>query len=123
MPCPDVPPGADAPVFAEPWQAQAFAMTLHLHERGAFTWAEWADTLAEQIGRAQAAGDPDRGDTYYQHWLAALEAIVQRKGLSAADELTRTAHAWGQAAERTPHGTPISLRPEDYGPGGRAPSA
>ena len=32
---PGVPRDADGPVFREPWEAQAFAMTLALHERGA----------------------------------------------------------------------------------------
>ncbi len=72
---PDLPFDDDGPVFGEPWQAQAFAMTLALHERGVFTWTEWARTLSEAIRDAQASGDPDRGDTYYAHWLDALERI------------------------------------------------
>ena len=109
------PAGAlDAPVFAEPWQAHAFAMVLALHERGLFSWPEWAAALAAQITAAQAAGDADQGDTYYQHWLAALETLVAQKGASSAAELTRAARAWGHAAERTPHGRPIELRREDF---------
>jgi nitrile hydratase accessory protein len=104
----------DEPHFAEPWQAQAFAMVVKLHERGLFTWREWADTLGEQIAAARAAGDPDRGDTYYAHWLGALEAIVARKGATSAYELQRTAHAWDRAAQRTLHGRPIELRAEDF---------
>jgi nitrile hydratase accessory protein len=106
----------DAPVFREPWEAHAFAMTLTLHERGLFTWREWADALATQIDAAQAAGDADRGDTYYHHWLAALETLVARKGAGSVDELSRTARAWDHAADRTPHGRPIELRPEDFSP-------
>jgi nitrile hydratase accessory protein len=106
----------DARVFAEPWQAHAFAMVLQLHERGLFTWPEWADTLATQIAAAQAQGDADRGDTYYHHWLAALETLVRRKGAASGDELTRTARAWDRAADRTPHGQPIELRAEDFPP-------
>lgn len=101
-------------VFAEPWQAQAFAMVVQLHQRGLFTWREWADTLAATIADAQRAGDADRGDSYYQHWLAALERIVAVKGATSASELQRTAAAWDHAADRTPHGQPIELRPEDY---------
>lgn len=103
--------GEATPVFAEPWQAQAFALTLQLHQRGLFSWAEWAQALAAQIQSAQAAGDPDLGDTYYQHWLAALEQLVQAKGAGRADELQRSAQAWAEAAERTPHGQPIVLGP------------
>ena len=71
---PGIPQGEDGPIFREPWEAQAFAMALSLHQRGLFTWPEWAATLADEIKRAQAAGDPDTGDTYYLHWLNALAA-------------------------------------------------
>jgi nitrile hydratase accessory protein len=92
---PGQPHDTDGPVFAEAWEAQAFAMTLSLHARGAFTWKEWAATLAEEIKRAQAAGDPDLGTTYYHHWLAALERLVVTKGLatkSALHDPALTAH-------------------------------
>ena len=111
---PPLPGTDDAPVFSEPWQAHAFAMVLRLHEQGLFTWPEWAAALAAQIGGAQERGDGDLGDTYYQHWLAALEAIVAAKGASSADELQRCRDAWDHAADRTPHGEPIELRPDDF---------
>lgn len=102
------------PVFGEPWEAHAFAMAVRLHERGVFTWPEWAATLADEIERARAAGDPDTGDTYYRHWLAALERIVAAKQAAPADELERTRAAWRNAAARTPHGVPIELAPSDF---------
>src|SRR3954468_747722 len=78
-----IPRGEDgAPVFAAPWEAQAFAMTLALHERGVFTWTEWGAALAAEIKRAQSAGDPDDGSTYYRHWLAAIERLVAVKGVA-----------------------------------------
>jgi nitrile hydratase accessory protein len=101
---------AGSPVFQEPWQAQAFALTLKLYERGAFTWPEWAEYLSQEIRRAQASRDPDTGDTYYAHWLAALERIVTAKGLIAASDLTRRKGEWAEAAGNTPHGQPIELR-------------
>src|SRR5207302_10711229 len=79
---PGIPRDADGPVFREPWEAQAFAMALALHRRGVFTWPEWAETLAAEIKRAQAAGDPDTGETYYRHWLNALERLVAEKGVA-----------------------------------------
>jgi len=109
-----MPLDADGPVFREPWEAQAFAMALALHERGLFTWVEWAEALAAQITAAQVAGDPDTGDTYYRHWLGALEGLVARKGASSGDELARYRHAWDHAADRTPHGQPIELCGEDF---------
>ena len=109
-----IPRDDDGPVFREPWEAQAFAMALALHERGLFTWPEWAAALAEEIKRAQAAGDPDTGDTYYNHWLNTLERLVASKGIASADTLTRYHDAWDRAADRTPHGLPIELKPEDF---------
>ena len=101
------------PRFAAPWQAQAFAMTLALHQRGLFTWSEWAIALSAEIRAAQQAGDADRGDTYYLHWLAALEALVMAKGVTTDRELDRYQLAWHNAARRTPHGTPIVLDAQD----------
>jgi nitrile hydratase accessory protein len=111
---PGLPRDAEGPVFREPWEAQAFALVLALHERGLFTWREWASALAAQIQHAQAAGDPDHGDTYYHHWLAALETLVATKNLADPTTLARYRHAWDQAAHRTPHGHPIELHPEDF---------
>jgi nitrile hydratase accessory protein len=89
-------------------------MTLALYERGLFSWAEWAATLAEEIKRAQAGGDPDSGDTYYQHWLNALERLVADKGVTDAATLKRYRDAWDRACDRTPHGEPIELRGSDF---------
>jgi nitrile hydratase accessory protein len=111
---PGIPHDAEGPVFREPWEAQAFAMTLALHERGVFAWTEWAAKLGEEIKRAQQAGDPDTGETYYLHWLAALERLVAEKGVSNVDVLHRTRDAWEHACERTPHGKPIALKEEDF---------
>jgi nitrile hydratase accessory protein len=113
---PSVPRDDDGPVFREPWEAHAFAMALALHERGIFTWSEWAAALAEEIKRAQAAGDADTGETYYRHWLATLERLVAAKGVASAQTLHRYRDAWDHAADRTPHGSPIELKPEDFGP-------
>jgi nitrile hydratase accessory protein len=111
---PGIPRDRDGPVFREPWEAQAFAMALALNRRGIFTWAEWTATLADEIKRAQAAGDPDTGETYYRHWLAALERIVTAKGITTYGILKRYHDAWDTAAERTPHGKPIELMPGDF---------
>jgi nitrile hydratase accessory protein len=109
-----MPSDADRIVFREPWEAQAFALAVALHERGLFSWAEWALALADEIGAAQAHGDPDTGETYYHHWLAALERLVVDKRVTDAMTLLRYREAWQQAAHRTPHGTPIELAPQDF---------
>jgi len=103
---PGLPRDAEGPVFAEPWQAQAFALTVQLHERGAFTWSEWARALSEQL---KAAGPQDDGARYYEHWLAALERLVAAKQLAAAGALHDRKHAWEAAYLRTPHGKPVTL--------------
>ena len=111
---PSIPRDDAGTVFREPWEAQAFAMALTLHERGLFSWSEWAATLADEIKRAQASGDPDTGETYYRHWLATLERLVAEKGVASPATLRRYHDAWDHAADRTPHGSPIELRPEDF---------
>jgi nitrile hydratase accessory protein len=102
------------PVFREPWEARAFAIVLELHARGVFTSEEWSQALATQIARAQKSGDADLGDTYYNHWLAALEAIVAMKGVTSPDELMRYRSAWDNAAGRTLHGQSIELEQRDF---------
>ena len=109
-----VPRNGDGPVFRAPWEAEAFALAVSLRERGLFTWTEWAATLGDEIKKAQAAGDPDAGETYYQHWLATLERILAEKGVIERGVLARTRDAWQRACARTPHGAPIALRPEDF---------
>ena len=114
---PGIPCAAEGPVFKEPWEAQAFALAVTLQEKGLFTWNEWASLLGEEIRKAQAAGDPDTGATYYQHWLATLERLVAAKGVATADLLHRYRDAWDHACDRTPHGKPIELKTEDFGRG------
>lgn len=104
-----IPRCSDGPVFSAPWEAQAFAMTLRLHEQGIFTWKEWAHTLSTVIREAQAAGDPDDGATYYTHWLNALERITAQKQLVGHGQLENRRAALDRAARATPHGTPIRL--------------
>src|SRR6201993_3924179 len=111
---PDLPRDEGGPVFREPWEAQAFALAVALNERGVFTWSEWAAALSEEIKRAQAAGDPDTGETYYRHWLATLERLLPPQGVATSETLHRYRDAWDHAADRTPHGSPIELRPEDF---------
>jgi nitrile hydratase accessory protein len=111
---PELPRDDEGPVFREPWEAQAFAMALALHEKGLFTWPEWAEALGAEILRAQNAGDPDTGETYYRHWLAALERLVAEKDIATAATLARYRDAWDRAADRTPHGEPIELKPDDF---------
>lgn len=98
------------PVFAKPWQAQAFALAVSLNQQGLFSWREWADALANEISRAQAQGDPDLGDTYYMHWVRALETLVREKRLVTDQEMTGTRKRWRRAFETTPHGQPVSIK-------------
>lgn len=97
-------------------EAQAFATALLLHQRGLYTWSEWAQALAREITAAQEKGDADLGDTYYRHWLNALESLIAAKKLSSGEELRRYQRAWQRAADRTAHGQPIELQDSDLGP-------
>lgn len=104
-----IPRDDGGPVFREPWEAQAFALAVRLHEAGLFGWDEWAAALSAEIKSAQACGDPDTGETYWRHWLAALERLATAKGAVTAHELDRRRDAWDRAARATPHGEPIEL--------------
>lgn len=100
---------AHPPPFDAPWQAHAFALTLALHERGAFTWPQWTAALSDAITRARERGEADDGNSYYGHWLDALETLLQARGLADTATLHALEHAWEDAAERTPHGQPVVL--------------
>jgi nitrile hydratase accessory protein len=99
-------------VFAEPWQATAFALAVRLSAEGHFTWPEWAATLADELKAAAARGEPDDGSRYYHCWLAALERLVVMKGLSDPATLVARKEAWAEAYRHTPHGQPVELKNE-----------
>ncbi|HIM50438.1 MAG TPA: nitrile hydratase accessory protein [Acidobacteria bacterium] len=110
---PPLPRDEDGPVFAEPWQAQAFALAVTLSGQGHFTWKEWAGALAGELTAAEARGESDDGSRYYHHWVAALERLVTEKGLSDAPVLEERKAAWADAYRHTPHGKPVVLgRPD-----------
>jgi len=112
---PQLPRDEGGPVFAEPWQAQAFALAVRLSEQGRFTWKEWAATLAGELKAAAERGEPDDGSRYYEHWLAALERLVAEKGLSDRAAMLARKEAWADAYRHTPHGKPVELGPAGEG--------
>jgi nitrile hydratase accessory protein len=109
---PRIPPDEGGPVFAEPWQAQAFALAIKLSEQGHFTWKEWAAALASELKAAADRGEPDDGTRYYEHWLAALEKLVTAKGLTDESSLRERKDEWAEAYRHTPHGKPVVLKRE-----------
>jgi nitrile hydratase accessory protein len=106
---PNLPRDEGGPVFAEPWEAQAFALAVKLSEQGHFTWKEWAAALADELKAAASRGELDDGSRYYQHWLTALERLVTAKGLSDLATLQARKEAWIEAYRHTPHGKPVEL--------------
>ena len=96
-------------MFAEPWEAQAFALAVKLSEQGHFTWKEWAAALAEELKAAASRGEPDDGSQYYRHWLATLERLVAVKGLTDPSAMLARKEAWAEAYRHTPHGKPVEL--------------
>jgi nitrile hydratase accessory protein len=106
---PRLPRDEGGPVFAEPWQAQAFALAVKLSEQGHFTWKEWAAALADELKAAAERGEPDDGTHYYEHWLATLERLVTAKGLTNNESLRERKEAWADAYRHTPHGKPVEL--------------
>jgi nitrile hydratase accessory protein len=118
-----LPRDEDGPVFAEPWQAQAFALAVRLSAQGHFTWSEWAAALAAQLDAATRCAEPDDGSRYYEHWLAALERLVTTKGLASPVELLDRKAAWAEAYKHTPHGEPVLLDPSPPSTAERSPRA
>jgi nitrile hydratase accessory protein len=110
---PRLPRDAGGPVFAEPWQAQAFALAVKLSEQGHFTWKEWAAALADELRAAENRGKRDDGTRYYHHWLAALERLVVEKGLTDREAMRERKEAWTEAYLHTPHGKPVELNGGD----------
>ena len=106
---PRIPRDAEGPVFRAPWEAQAFGMVVALHQRGCFTWREWASYLADEIAAAKAQGEADDGTRYYEHWLAALEDLAAARRLADPADLAERKNAWAAAYARTPHGKPVEL--------------
>ena len=107
---PDVPRDVDGPVFAEPWQAQVFALAVSLSHQGHFTWKEWAATLSEEIKASEARHEPTDGSHYYHCWLATLERLAIARGLTDSAALVDCKEAWAEACRHTPHGKPVELR-------------
>ncbi|MDQ0563486.1 nitrile hydratase accessory protein [Rhizobium mesoamericanum] len=104
---PQLPKSPDGePVFPEPWAAEAFAMTVHLHERGLFGWDEWAKTLSAELHKP---GRADDGSDYFDCWVAALSALLAKLGVADAAMILDLQKSWQRAAEATPHGKPIEL--------------
>ena len=112
-----LPRDREGPVFAEPWQAGAFALAVTLSRQGHFSWKEWADALAVELRASAARGEADDGSHYYHCWLSTLERMVAAKGLSDAATLLGYKAAWAQAYRRTPHGKPVELTADDFAPG------
>ena len=106
---PGLPKDRDGPVFAEPWQAQAFALTVQLHEAGHFSWSEWVATLSREIAKGGSADAGAPETVYYLHWLAALEKLVAEKGLASAAALAKRKAEWHEAYVATAHGQPVVL--------------
>jgi nitrile hydratase accessory protein len=106
---PLIPRDKEGPLFQEPWEAQAFALTVSLSESGKFTWAEWTTVLSQEIAAARERGEPDLGDNYYEYWLSALERICAEKNLVSPENANHYKELWRRAYLNTPHGMPVEL--------------
>ena len=122
-PLPLLPRDQGGPVFAEPWQAQAFALAVRLSAQGYFTWSEWTTALAVELKAAAERGEPDDGSHYYEYWLSALERLVAAKALLKPSELLACKEAWADAYRHTPHGKPVTLRSIVGGNNGDQPNS
>ena len=94
---PLLPRDESGPVFAEPWQAQAFAVVVGLTEAGKISIKEWADHLGTVLKEAEARGEYDTGRHYYDHWLTALERLAVAKNMTDWHELEHEGEAIREA--------------------------
>ncbi|MET9038254.1 nitrile hydratase accessory protein [Streptomyces mirabilis] len=78
-------------VFSEPWESRAFGMAVTLYEAGAFTWPQFQSALIARIAAWENALDQDRPWSYYHHWLAALEDVLDERGTVSGDEVATRA--------------------------------
>ena len=63
-------------------------MAVALCEQGQYPWSDFRDHLIAQIAAAeQKALPPESSPTYYEHWLAALEALLLEKRILQKDKL------------------------------------
>lgn len=106
------------PVFRDSWEAEAYAIGNLLVKEGHLLPAEWMQRMAAAIAQAQAAGDPDCGDTYYLHWCAALESVCFDREWISPDLYQQQLALWAQAIANTPHGVPLALENATTPPGG-----
>ncbi len=127
-----LPRDAGEPVFAEPWQAHAFAVVMSLYRDGHYNWAEWDDYLGYHIHSpghfdGASAGGADGAETgkteadttqanysrfladcekdgarFYHLWLAATEQLLDAKGLVPKAELDERIAAFAKAAREGP---------------------
>ena len=97
------------PVFEAPWHAQVFALTVHLHERGLFTWPDWATGFGATLARHGLERELNGGDDYFNAWLETLETVLREAGQADAVQVEAVRAAWENAYLSTPHGQPVRL--------------
>jgi len=95
--------------FEEPWHAQVFALTLHLHDAGIVRWPEWTAHFGQALAEAGEVRTLDGGNDYYLIWLDALARLLVEKGHADAKTLARLTEEWSLVYRKTPHGKPVRL--------------
>ena len=68
-------------VFHDEWERRAFAIAVSLAEQGQFEWREFQQELIETISKAARDEPHNPSRTYYESWLASLEALLRQKRL------------------------------------------
>lgn len=97
-------------VFAEPWQAETVATTLHLSRSGQFSWSEWVECFSRHIADHPQRPDEDANTAYYRQWLSALEAMLAGRQILAGVQIAEAQEDWRRSYLHTEHGKPVHFR-------------
>lgn len=97
------PPMANGEIaFDAPWQGRVFGMARALAEQGHYTWDEFRVHLIARIGEWDRSAASESGEEYfyYDHFLAALQALLAEKNMVTPGQVD---NRFSELAAR-PHG-------------------
>ena len=95
-------------IFSEPWQAELFAITLNLHEKGLFNWNSWTKKLGSSLKRDNN-NSTDNLEYYFLSWLSALEETLLEMKITELTKIASIEKAWKDAISKTPHGKKVEI--------------
>ncbi len=99
-------------VFEMPWHAEIFAMTVHLHKEGVFSWPDWTERFSNALAGAGVHHNLNGSNDYYNIWLDTFIQFIAEKGVTNEPAIDFLSEKWRKAYLCTPHGMPVTLTKE-----------